>query len=133
MHTIVLQMATIPTLSVYDIYDHMDFTLTLGTAKLVFRILVGVKDVGTRFGLLMVTTREVQCNRHVLYCCHTAQPFGAHHYPPWFLLQLQPGKQRSSSFVFGQRRFITSLGHCTKAQLILYMGIARGRLFIQHR
>ena len=59
MHTIVLQMVTIPTLSVYDIYDHMDFTLTLGTAKLVFRILVCVKDVGTSFGLQMVTTGEV--------------------------------------------------------------------------
>ena len=83
MHTIVLQMAIMQTLSVYDIYDHMDFTLTLGTAKLVFRIIVCVKDVGTSFGLLMVTTREVQCNR-------------------------QPGQQRSSSFVFGQRRVITS-------------------------
>ena len=59
MHTIVLQMAIIPTLSVYDIYDHMDFTRTLGTANMVFRILVCVKDVGTRFGLQTVTTGEV--------------------------------------------------------------------------
>ena len=58
MHTIVLQMATMPTLSVYDIYDLMDLTLTLGTAKLVFRILVCVKDVGTSVGLQIVTTVE---------------------------------------------------------------------------